>query len=205
MIKNFNIDLLWERLYEYWDYKNLTRKEKQIADRIYLSFYKVILHSFESSIYKGKENHVDIYDYESTETSKFRADLGNWLIDNNLGLVFSNLFGSHVVVRAELMNIHAFKNGDISDENTLFREDNLKLADLYTGLQYGIYLSGMNDTPIEKCDIVIGSRYFILNKEFNQNRLTYDFELNVSPYERHEARKDYKELIERLNKEKESN
>lgn len=198
MIKKFNIDLLWERLYHYWDYKNLSKSDKLIADDIYLHFYQSLLYSHERNEYMGKNNCLEIYDYESVETSKFRSELGNWLIDNNLGLVFSNLFGHHVGFRNDLMVIHAFKNGDIKDRNAFAHIDELVIADLYTGLQYGIYLSGMESTPIEKCDIVIGSRYFLLNKEINQNRLTYDFNLNVSPYERQDARKDYQTLIKNL-------
>lgn len=193
-----NIDLLWERIYHYVDYPNLSRSEKVELDKIYAELFKSLSFSLERNKYLNITHGTNIFDYDSMPTSEFRENLGNWLIDNRLNLVFSNIFGHHVGLRSELLELHAFKDKDITKHNAFNGLDRDKLADLYTGMHYGIFLSGMNNTPVDVCPIIIGSRYFLLNKDIDQNRLTYDFELNVAPYERKDAIEDYKEMIKSL-------
>lgn len=197
---SINIDLLWKRIYEYTNYANLDRKDKMYVDKCYEDIFNNLIHTFKSNEYRCKNSNV--FDYESTKIEDLRHNFGNWLIDNKLDLVFSNQFGSHKSLRCVLLQLHLFVEYDIKDCLFLSSHDEDLVSDFYTGLHLGVFLSGLGqrDNEVDEQPISIGSRYFLLNKEINQDRLTRHFDLDVTPYELHEAKKDINNLIkERYN------
>ena len=191
---DINIDLLWDRIYDYTDYGNLDRKGKMYVDKIYADLFDDFQYTHFRNEYLCNINNV--FDYESTSIEDLRANLGNWLIDNKLNLVFTNLYGGHENFRYRLLNLHLFVEYNIRNISFLQNFDNNRISDIYLGMHYGIFLSG----AIEKNDITeqpisIGSRYFLLNKEINQDRLTRHFELDVMIYERKDAKRDLEKLV----------
>ena len=188
-----NINLLWERIYHYVDYSNLSDSDKKVIDKIFERLYQGIVDTHYKNEYRSK--HSDVFDYDSTKIEDLRSNFGNWLIDNKLNLVFSNLFGGHIFVLADLMALHCFKEKLIKKHDFFNAFETARIADLYTGLHYGVYLSGGSTENVEEADIVIGSRYFLQNKDINQDRLTRHFELNVLPFSKTEAEKELQEYL----------
>ena len=199
MNAKFNLELLWSTISNYIDYPNLSNERKRTADAIFKALF-ILLHEKakqQEDSFHNKEERVDILSYPETQTELFREDLGNWLIDNRLNLVFSNVFGFHMPLRIALMSLHAFKDGDLHHPDAFKQEDAYFLSDLFTGLHYGSFLSGAGDTPVLKCKMIVGQRYFMMNKDIDQNRLTYNIEIDPIFYDKKDAINDYKTMIER--------
>lgn len=187
-----NHDLLWERISNYVGYSELNHESKKNIDKIYLSIYDTLYHAYENN--KHIADVTNIYDLDITTTEDLRGNLGNWLIDNSLNLVFSNLFSSHVIIRKDLMTLHCFKNGMIKTFNALSIANNIQISDIYTGLHYGAYLSGgSQERDIKKQKIIVGSKYFFTHKKLD--RLTRAFDIEVIPFEKSEAEIELNDIL----------
>lgn len=197
MKTHVNLELLWDRIYNYIDYGNLSDHLKKEVDVIHSQIFD-ILNDSDQNKYDGEVGlKAQVYCFDDTTTEDLRSNLGNWLIDNQLNLVFSNIMGAHVALRESLLHLYCIKNGLLEDARALAHFDHTQVADIYNGLHLGCHLSGAETkVPIEQHKITIGSRYFLLNKEINQDRLTRQFEFDVLLFEKKEAKAELKDFIE---------
>lgn len=165
-------------------YGNLSSERKKGVDEIYHTLYQSLRHSYKINKERFNRTMLEVLDYETTETQDFRSKLGNWLIDNRLNLVFSQVFGHHEALRADLMSLHAYRDGLIDGDEVSFGKEH-PIDEEYKEYIYSV---------------LFDQRNLYKHPEFGMLKVSEYFPLKVSDFFAAEENKLLKELQENKDK-----
>lgn len=205
MDTKFNQDLLWKKIFLYTNYRNLSKEHKVFVDTLFADILSVT----------SKENRTDYSDYTSQVYSLKKYDINSlktndryWLIDNNLGLVFTGVYGGHEFLRPPLTIMHFFVSGMLTDEqiNKFNSEYNVfinnpskrsQLSDIFTGMHFGIYESGAElDRETGEGNVIVADGYPF--SSLGQETIKSQYRIDSIDYEKEEATLDFLNLIKEV-------
>lgn len=185
----FNHDFLWNKIYDYVDYSKLCDEMKKVVDSLYSTLYDGLSRSKES--YSSEST---VYELKNINLIDLKNKYGYWLIDTDMKLVFSFIYGQHRTVRPCLVALKLIKKGykfNLNDINFVQKME--ELSDIYTALLQGVFLSGANATMNTSSyePIIVGKTFF--SKHPDLQRLSHLFPVDEIFY-------PYEDAISDLNK-----
>ena len=205
MDTKFNQNLLWKKIFLYTNYRNLSKEHKVFVDILFADILSIT----------SKENGSDYSDYTSQVYSLKKYDVNSlktndryWLIDNNLGLVFTGVYGGHEFLRPPLTIMHFFVKGLLTYEqiNKLNSEYNVfinnpskrsQFSDIFTGMHLGIYESGAElDRETGEGNVIVADGYPFYS--LGQETIKSQYRIDSIDYEKEEATLDFLNLIKEV-------
>lgn len=184
----FDINKTWRAIYNYVDYKSLEPSMKKCVDRIFES----LCNNLSKQSFANTNGKCNVLHLHEVNMASLLEGHGNWLIDNNLGLLFSDRYGAHQSIQMSLLELYLIKEYKLDDKKLYELKSNVReerLIDLYTGLHLGVYCSGANETR----DLVFGCNYPFRLKR--QEMLERGFSLSNTGYIKTDAIRDLNNYI----------
>lgn len=180
---NFDVEKLWRSIAHFIEYKELSVEMKKCVDSIFESICK----NLEEKSFSKNPEPSEVFMVHEFKTESLVNDFGNWLIDHDLNLLFTNCYGVHQHLLANLTDLHVIKDYKLSKDKLKMFQRKLCLAeraDIFVGLHLGIFCSGANE-----------SRTIVFDKNypFSKHRLTLlreKMEISEIKYGKIEARRD---------------
>lgn len=188
----FDVNKLWREIYHYTKYKAMDDSMKITVD----SIFEKICNNLERDSIGIESKPSMVLSFHDFSTTDLDNNHGNWLIDNNLKLLFSYCYGSHHILRGLLLDLYVVKEFGLNSDSLIELHENIdhiQYCDIYTAMHFGIYCSGANESK----DLVHGKGYpFIMNR---QQELSRWKNKKIPFYNKTDALSDLLKLIKATN------